>query len=188
MHNVEHWSYKENVDRDKVRDEIDYYVAHEDWQEGCAGLLKGIRWLDAEPICESYSEAVARLEKLDRGGYDNLAVRFYERRKPNDKKMKELVEKAEKALKEYEEVNKASYPKSLHSEFVTCKSCGSKLKRELIRGNSCPLCGVDMRPESWMKRIEVKDAALKKAQREVFEHEKKGKKEVKWLVKFEYHT
>lgn len=29
------------------------YAAHEDWQEGCCGLSKPIRWVN-KPICENY--------------------------------------------------------------------------------------------------------------------------------------
>lgn len=53
------------------------YAAHEDWQEGCCGLSKPIRWVN-KPICENYEEAERYIGEHDCGGYDQLAVRFYD--------------------------------------------------------------------------------------------------------------
>ena len=42
-HNIKYFEYKEDVDRRKVEAQLDNYVAHEDWQEGCSGLNSPIR-------------------------------------------------------------------------------------------------------------------------------------------------
>ena len=55
-HEVCHFTYPKNVNKAKVQKDLDNYVAHEDWQEGCTGLYHNIRWLDSK-IYETPEEA-----------------------------------------------------------------------------------------------------------------------------------
>ena len=41
-HNIEYRTYKEDVDKNKVKNELDIYVAHADYGEGCSGLYNPI--------------------------------------------------------------------------------------------------------------------------------------------------
>ena len=65
------------------------------------------------------------------------------------------------------------------SKYVGCPECGSRLNLGYIRGEKCPLCGTDLRPESSIEKIKWHD---KKAS----ECAKKYKQEF-WLAKIEYH-
>lgn len=86
-HNIKHLTYKEDVDRKKVQANLDNYVAHEDWEEGCSGLNSPIRWIENCGVLNSYDEALAYINSHDKGWYDSLAVRF----KDCDGKTKWLV-------------------------------------------------------------------------------------------------
>lgn len=189
MHNIEYYTYSENVNRDYVQKELDHHAAVEDWAEGCTGLGKNIRWMEKGGICSDYDSAQRFIEANDHGWYDQLAVRYYEAdRGFENAKVKELKKKEADAWAAYREKDKP-WAEGLKAEFVSCRNCGSKLKREYIHTNNCPLCRKDLRPESTLNTVK---AALLKAKRAealrnayVCDH---AKKRVKWLVKIEYHT
>lgn len=187
-HNIQHRMYPENVNRQDVKKEIDHYVSMEDWQEGCSGLYHSIRWIETE-ICPDYMSAMKKLESLDRGDYDNLAIRFYDCLPFEDAKLKELEEKKAVAWEKYLQVSHIIYPKTIKAAYITCKVCGSKLSRARLTGNDCPLCKTSLRPDHLKDRIKAARDRFEKAGENVRQYRmKKAKKEVRWLVKFEYHT
>ena len=73
-HNVEHYTYPENVNKTEVQAELDHYAAMQDWQEGCQGLYHDIRWL-WDKVYSSYEEAEKAIEKLDNDDkrYDRIS-------------------------------------------------------------------------------------------------------------------
>lgn len=75
-HNIKYFEYKEDVDRKKVQANLDNYVAHEDWEEGCSGLDSPIRWIENCGVFDSYDEALEYIKSHDKGWYDSLAVRY----------------------------------------------------------------------------------------------------------------
>ena len=187
-HNIEHYTYKENVSKKKIQAELDNYVKHCTWQEGGSGT-GGIRWID-HVVCKNYEEAKEYIEKHDRGWYDCLAVRYYEYiNAPDNVKLKELHDASQAAMNEWGKRDHALYPAALTSSLITCKRCGSKLSREWLHKNVCPVCGVDLRPEHIMKSIEAaKNKYLRAHEKEEEYRQKHLKKEPYWLVKIEYHT
>ena len=187
-HNIEHFTYPEKVDKKKVQKELDHYAAMEDWQKGCTGLYHDIRWLNGQ-IYANYDEAEKAIEKFDRGNYDQLAVRFYHYTPPRDEKVDALKKKVLAAGDEYRKRDFAVYPKTVSAAMIGCKKCGSRLAREYLNTNFCPVCRTDMRPEYILKSIEAAKNKMLRAEKEVSEYyTKKGKKEIQWLVKIEYHT
>ena len=187
-HNVEYYQYPLNVSKEKVKNDLDNYVAHADWQEGCAGLYHPIRWLDGK-IYNSLQEARDAIDQLDRGCYDNLAVQYIRSDYKPDDTHKALSKKADEARSEYESRDLDFYPRTISSAFIGCKKCGSKLARTLLRSNSCPVCGHDLRPEYILKSVESALNKWKRARDKAEEYARKhSKKEVIWLVKIEYHT
>lgn len=189
MHNIEHYTYPENVHRDYVQRELNYYVQNETRGEGGHGLDKDIRWLEKLPVCKDYDQAVRTIEINDKGWYDQLAVRYYDHSsKFNNKKLEWLKEREKDALAAYREKD-GIWAKNLKAEFVGCRTCGSRLKREYIQSNCCPLCKHDLRPDSTIKAVESALNRYKKAEAArnsyVCDH---APKTVKWLVKIEYHT
>jgi hypothetical protein len=190
MHNIEHRTYDEKCDRQAVRDALDKYVAYEDRGEGCTGLYNPIRWIEKAGIQSDYDAACKYLELYDRHNYDNLAVRYYEFREPdNSKKIAELKDRIKASWDKYNGLDKQIWPQTLSSDYVGCKVCGSKLKREYLRSNYCPVCRQDMRPVSTINRLLSLKTSHDKAMDALEEYKKAhGKKLVKWLLKFEYHT
>ena len=189
-HNIEYVTYAENIHRDYVKRELDSYVAHADWQEGCSGLYRDIRWLDAKPVCDDEEAARAEINRLDRGNYDNLAVKFYAAEPIKDSKAyTALQEKARAALEAFRAKDNVRYAETVTAEYIGCKTCGSKLSRVHIKTNRCPLCGADLRPKTTRDAIYAAEAKWRKAQRAVEDYRKQhAQKKVMWLVKIEYHT
>ena len=188
MHNIQHFSYPMMVNKKHVKQELDEYVAHEDWQEGCTGLYHDIRWL-GNKVYPNREAAEKAIEELDRGNYDQIAVLYYSAMPFTDAKRKELEEKQVKAYDEYNKRQFNVYPKTLSSAFLGCKNCQSRLAVKFLRNNKCPVCNNDLRPEYILKSVAAAktkwEAACKRTQEYIDKH---AKKEVRWLVKIEYHT
>ena len=189
MHNVEYFNYPLNVNRKDVQRELDELAAHADFEEGCTGLGSPIRWLDGEVIMESYEAAQAKIEELDMGWYDQLAVRYYEHERPiHDEKLIALKAKSDEAYKKfYHEQGKWLDAKK--PAYITCKVCNSRLNASYIHYNNCPLCCSDLRSESAKAAVEKARIKWAEADRKVREYiVKHGKQTTRWLVKIEYHT
>jgi DNA repair exonuclease SbcCD ATPase subunit len=187
-HNIEYFDYAEKKNRKQIEADLDTYVAHRTYQEGGHGT-GGIRWLD-HILEKDYDSAKKYIEDHDRGWYDCLAVKYYEPvNSQNDAKAKELHDAVKAAMDLYNQRETMKYPKTIQAAFITCKNCKSKINKEYIRANFCPVCNEDLRPEHILKSIE---AAEKKYHRAAVKENdyrlKHSKKEVRWLVKIEYHT
>lgn len=188
MHNVEHYTFDENVNKKSVQDQMDQHAAYEDRFGGCSGLCRNIRWLEDAP-CANCDEALKKIERLDRGDYDQLAVKYYSSEKLKTPKLAELEAKADEARKKYFELDKKVPAKDFAATLVGCKCCGSKIAREYIDSNRCPVCGRDMRSDTLLKQIQAAKTKAEMAQGIVRKYiDKHAKKSVKWLVKIEYHT
>lgn len=188
MHNIEHHTYPEKVNKKQVQKEMDHIAAMEDWQEGCTGLNKDIRWLEGT-IYPNLQAAEDAIHKLDRGWYDQLAVKYYEPVSFTDAKRQQLEGKRNEALDEYHRRDTKVYPKTLSSAFIGCKKCGSRLAVQYLPSNFCPVCKNDLRPDYMLKSIQAAEQKLKTANIRLSEYiDKHSKKQVYWLVKIEYHT
>ena len=73
--------------------------------------------------------------------------------------------------------------------YIGCQKCGSKLKKELLRGERCPLCGTDLRSTTTLQRIEGYQAKIRALEEEYQQEECKNKKNatIRWLVQYSYH-
>ena len=189
-HNIKHLVYKENVNRKEVQASLDNYVAHEDWQEGCSGLNSPIRWIENCGVLDNYDEALAYIKSHDKGWYDSLAVRFRDSdvETPALKKAREGVTAA---LKKRNELEYKPHFENAKATLIGCRKCGSKISREHLKGNKCPVCGVDMRPQTVLDTLakyqrnvdKAKALVEKEKQKAIAKHGK-----IMWLVKIEYHT
>lgn len=192
-HEIRYGTYPLNCNKAGVQADWDEVVGHEDYQEGASGLPSGIRWLDV--TLPSYEEAKEYIEKHDRNWYDCLAVKYLDFSKvPPNKKVEELAAKVLTLTNRYREKMNEFHFANVKSEFIGCKTCGSKIARKHLRGNRCPVCSADMRPESTLNSIAAAKAAVEKAEANLAEEKRKYQKkcedkaEVKWLVKVEFHT
>ena len=61
--------------------------------------------------------------------------------------------------------------KDFKSEFVGCKHCGSKINREYIKSNACPVCRGDMRSDTTQKRLENMRAKVNRLRNDIKDEE-----------------
>ena len=88
------------------------------------------------------------------------------------------------------EYAKAHSVRSFKARHVGCPRCESKLNREFLTGESCPVCRTDLRAKTTLDKL----AWYKEKRKELcslIEEEnikQKNKATVKWLIKYEYHS
>lgn len=183
-HAIEYFVYDEKCDRSKVDAEVREYA----WKNG-DGYSGPIHWHDEVKPIINQEEAEKWISEHDKGWYDDHAVRFYSysntvRTKSIEdleKKIKELADKS----KEYAEAHSV---KKFKAAFVGCPKCSSKVAREYIRYDRCPVCGEDLRSKTTLDTLAGYEAKRKElCERLKREREKHSQKTVKWLVKFEFH-
>lgn len=193
-HNIAHFDYPENCNRKNVQHECDTLAKMEDWQEGCSGV-NPIRWLDNVSVQDDYDEAKKYIETHDKGWYDCLAVKYYDTSKlkpsANAKKLAESVASAQNAYNTLREKVISDFF-GTKSEYIGCKECGSRLSKAYLKRPSCPLCGNSLLSETASNRLEKAKAKIaeyeKRRSEAVKKDAAKAKKDVRWLVKIEYHT
>lgn len=135
-HTIQHYDYPGNADKKKVEQELANYVAKRCFQEG--GHLSKIRWIDSEP-CANEDEAHEKIERLDKGWYDCIAVKYYDTcNVPETEKIKTLRAASTQAYRKCNELSAAFHFANAKSEYIGCKNCGSKIARKYLRRNFCP--------------------------------------------------
>ncbi len=152
--------------------------------------IDSIRFIDKTFADES--AATEYIRRNDKHFYDCLAVKFLEYDAPaKSKKLDDIDTRILAEREKLAEYEQAHSVKALKAEFVGCPTCGSRLKRELIHGNACPLCRTDLRSKTTLTTIERKRVTISNLQEKRAEEERKvnAKREGRemWLVKFEYH-
>lgn len=190
-HNISYFDYEENVDRKRVQAKLDNHVAHEDWQEGCSGLNSPIRWIESCGILNSFEEAKEYIKSHDRGWYDSLAVRYKVLDGKETTALKKARGKLTLAIKKRNELKYKPHFENAKATLIGCRNCGSKISRKHLKGNECPVCGVDMRPQTVLDNIAKCQRNVEVAQFLVEKEKIKAmdkKCKVRWLVKVEYHT
>lgn len=193
-HNIEYFTYPENVNKKCVKSELDELVSHLGYREGSGGLVRPIDWIDH--VCESQDEAERYIDDHAKyPDYNQTAVKYkmYDPVKPTVKQL-ELKAKAEALQSKHAAKNNKIHYQGVKSEYVSCRACGSKLATKYIKSNNCPLCHNDLRPTSVLEAIESARKAYSKAHSEYVKESKrvtdknKNNYKIRWLVKIEYHT
>lgn len=189
MHNIEYGVYEENVNKSDIERKWQVYA-----RNNGDGLYGHIRWINM--VFDSENKAREYIEKVDRGDYDQLAVKF--REYPSDvyksAKLDALNNKLQETSKKYRELSNTVHYKNVKSQFVSCPNCSSKLNREFITRNNCPMCNVDMRPKSVLDKINSYQSNINAIKRDIadlkeqLETKALKKARVMWFVKVEYHS
>jgi hypothetical protein len=155
------------------------------------GYSSSMTWHDKVPPLESQEKAGEFIRNKDNGWYDDHAVRFldYSNAKPT-KKFDELKAKVEQLVADEKAYADAHSVHSFKAMHIGCPCCGSKLNKDFLTGERCPLCRTDLRAKTTIDKL-----AWYKAKRtelnEKIEAERRKQKDkavVKWLVKYEYHS
>lgn len=172
----------------KEAEEFAYYNV--DRCENPHGTYHGNLTIHDTPICETYEDAVKKIESWDTGWYSDHAVQYKDKDalKPT-KAMEVLLERANKLKKDKEEYVKTHSLESRKSEYIGCKVCGSKLSNKYLKGNKCPVCHAELRADYIVDRIKKYDKDYNETLNQYEELKKKqtGKCPIKWLVKVEVH-
>lgn len=191
MHNVKYLVYDENFNRIKAEKAIDRFVAHEQREEGGSGLCSPIRWIDSCGVLPNYNEAVEYIKSHDMGWYDALAVRYRDFDGKETAALAKAKEKFKIAADKYHALDGKFHFADIKAAFIGCHTCGSKISREHLKTNYCPVCRNDLRPTSTLQAIVNYRYKMEKAAKLVTEEDAKclaKSSKVRWLVKIEWHT
>lgn len=186
MHQIR---YEDCKDTAQARDWLEKManVEAQDESDSGGGLPGPIVWRDK--TFSTYDKALEYLEKTYRP-YEQVGVKYKDPVKET-KVMRDLNVRINDELGKKNEYIRSHMKKdTCTSKYVGCVGCGSKLSREHLSGNHCPMCGTDLRSISTLKRIEAFDKKVKMLRKRLEDEtakqaEKNGN--VRWLVKFEYH-
>ncbi|MBS6535859.1 hypothetical protein [Peptoniphilus harei] len=143
-------------------------------------------------VYEDFDSANLKASELEtiRGSYNDFAIPFYSSVKQEPtKQMKNLIRRLEKITVDKCEYDEKHSIKNLSSKLITCKHCESKLAKDFLKRNNCPVCGKDLRSQYILDRIKKYDEDYKKVNKQLVEISKKRNKKgpIKWLVKVEVH-
>lgn len=186
MHNIGYLTYNENIKRSEVMADI-YEMAEEDGD----GYSSKMTWHDNIPPFESYAEAKAFINEKDSGWYDDHAVRFKDYSKAvKTSKIVEYENKIQELMKSAKEYKQAHSVHNFQAKHIGCTRCESKLNKEYIVGERCPLCSNDLRSKTTLDKIKWYEDKIKEFYSRIDNEKTKQKKACKimWLVKYEYHS
>lgn len=185
MHNICYRVFDEKVPEKRIQDDVLNIVSH----SGDGYGTDRIAFSHREPFANK--EAAEQWICENDGWYKGIAVRFCDYSKCKATKKIETLERKilDNTIKCNEYV-KAHSIKTFKAEYVGCSCCGSKLKKDLLRNNRCPVCYEDLRAKSTLDRIQGFDKKEKELRAQIDAEKQKDKKNasVKWLVKYEYHS
>lgn len=180
-------TYDININKDIVYAELNQQAIYEgDYH---TGLPDGITWTDKE--FDSYEQAERYIYDNYCKWYECIAVKYRDLDAlKKTKKIVELEKRKSKVWTEYDKLDNNIHYKNVQAQYVTCRTCGSKINKDHLRSNRCPVCGKDMRPESLLERLKVMNKKIQKLERELYKEKLrlKAKAKLRWMVKVEYHT
>lgn len=168
----------------------DFAMYNVDRQENPSGSYHGRMTIHDDIICDSYDDAVKKIEALDNGWYDDHAVKYKAKESlPPNKAMLEIKKRIEKNREDCREYEKQHSVKNRKAEFVSCPYCLSKLRRFNLRGERCPVCGKELRAKYILERIGKYDQDWVELNDKYNEIEKNRKEKcpIRWVFKVEVH-
>lgn len=194
MHSIEFFDFEEGkVSEKEIQDRMNAYsVKHSD--NSCV-LPNDISFLKA--VFNTRKDAEEYLDKMAEGRfYPELAVQY------RDISGMKMGKEKEKLLRKLDEARGAlcdlerrqHYCKdTTNAKLISCRKCESRLAVAYLRGNRCPVCNTDLRPESVIARRDALRQKLDDLSKEILELDRatvqKAKEgiKVKWLVRIDYH-
>ena len=192
-HEIKYLTYDVSTPISRIEAEIQHYVSCRTVEEGGHGLNDPIRWR-GDTIYADYDQAYAAINTVDRP-YDQIAVKYrvYPKAEPSAA-MKTLEARLSAEQQKRVDYAKKHSVSTFKAEYVGCPTCGSKLKKELLSGEHCPLCRGDLRGKTTLETLAKYSENIKELQNKIqIERRKQQQKMEKqsklvWLVKIEYHV
>lgn len=74
---------------------------------------------------------------------------------PNDKRLLELEKRLQDEISKRNAYCNAHNVQNLQAKYISCKRCGSKVNKDYIRNNSCPVCRNNMLSDTVQKRLDA---------------------------------
>ena len=74
MHNIEYFTFTGRKSTKTIGNECQKYAEKATWEDGGHGLYFPVRFIDR--VCDSYDEACSFINRVDRGDYDSIGVRY----------------------------------------------------------------------------------------------------------------
>lgn len=186
MHNILYLDYPKDVKKADVLYDVQD-IARRDGD----GYSSSINWHDTLPPFESREEAEQWITDHDKGWYDDHAV-LYKRYEPakRTKKIEEYENKIAELVEAKKKYSQEHSVKNRQASHIGCWNCGSKLYRQLLRTETCPLCHKDLRPKTTLDKLQWYDEKIADYHKRIDAEGKKQKRSYKimWLVKCEYHS
>ena len=185
-HEIHYMNCNENCNRRQVMDEIQTYSRlHGD------GYHSSLTWHDNVNPLDSYEAAKKFIEEHENNKWDDHAVRFYDYScTEKSTKIKQLEDTIAKLRTDKAAWIHSHSVKGFKAQYIGCSKCGSKLSREHLRGEHCPLCNTDLRSDYVLEKIEWYDHKIDLCFKQIQEewNKKQSKARIRWLVKFEFHN
>ena len=186
MHNIIHWVYPEKTSINKIESEVVNYVHSHGDRYG----TERIEILSTMPF-DNMEQADTYIREMDSNFYGGYAVKFYDYSNAKDtKKTEELKSKLANIMHKKSEYIANHHVRNFKASYVGCSKCGSKINKQYLNVDKCPVCYQDLRAESVLECIKNYDKRIieyqEKIQQEI--QKQKDKAKINWLIKFEYHS
>lgn len=187
-HAIDYFTTDKRSEIMAIAEEFAFYNV--DRGENRSGSYHGRMTIHDDIICECYNDAVSKIESLDRGFYDDHAIRFKDKDSlPPNRTMLSLQERMKKNRKEKHDYDEAHSICNRKSKFVSCPKCESKLSVKYMRGDRCPLCQTELRAQYILDRLIKYDNDYSELRAKYNEavRNRKDKCKTRWLIKVEVH-
>lgn len=182
-------TFNEKTKRTEMEYEIENSLNH------MRGYMKPVhlplKLLYDVPVQLDYESAESMLSALytEYGRKCNYGIRYYENEDIKETKKLQIlrvrISDVENKIKEYSGKHSVM---AFKAEYIGCPGCGSKLKKNLLKTEVCPLCKTDMRSATTKDTLCKYNEKLKDLKKQAKEEEKKLKQkkqksaDVMWII------
>lgn len=201
MHEIHTEVFSMKTSKEKIKTVMDSYARkHGEYHQG----IDRIDWIDSMEPFSNEDEAYEYVRKYLFGDYEQVAVPFlraenveaqvkgHPRLEASYRKVQEARQKAYDARNECLNLERRFHFGQAKAAYISCRHCGSKISRDYLKTNYCPVCHADMRPRSTLDSISSKKKKAEELEEKASSLDKELRKKLKseemWLVKIEYHV
>lgn len=145
--------------------------------------LNQIKFINPDKIPCSLEEAEEIADKYKWRRNYNIAIPLI----VESKKMKDIRERIEEEQRKCEEYGQKHSVLTFKASYVSCPKCMSKLNKDYLKNDKCPVCHSDMRSDTTkatLERYKKKITSLKKE----YEEQRKNKKNIKYVLFYEEYV
>lgn len=152
----------------------------------CLNPFKRIR---EDYIFPSYDATEEYLDNISNkwGRKYSPVVAFHSGKAKIPNNIKKLEERAENETKKYLKYKETHSVKKFKAKYIGCEKCGSKVNKDYIKYELCPVCNNDLRSKTTRmilnQYLDKKNALIKEFQEKT--NTLKGKGPIKYLVMYE---